>query len=280
MTPHHLILILALTASAAHAATIAFDSQAEVQTALNRVGTQKLTAGSTGGLSGSLSGTVDNSYTNSTLVSKTGITAGSTTPSFTLSLYFQASPIDSSTGATQFLIGFTNSPTHDAFSNDHSHTYFGLGRGAFFDTFNVFAGSSDYGKSSTVAAFTSGNWYKLQMSAVWNSAGLHYTVLGRIYNSDADGNQGSVFYSDQFDDSLRLSNYPNGLFSYMAFSGPVGDAGTRTIDNFTYPVVPEPQNLFVLGLAGLIATGLNRNRRHCNRVNRLIRHYPYAPSIL
>lgn len=255
----------------AGAAIVTFESPETTYALLQSNGSSKIAPGISGGLSGSLGATVDSAFSNETLVGRNGFAPGASNPTFNTSVYFQFSTPTSDAGSTFISIGIAGEVSHDAFSGSPipKQSVFGIRKSAFSNTYSIqyssFGSGGGIGSGGTLSSpLVNGTWYRLSMAGIWDSSRSNYDLNCTINASDSAGNIGQQLNQTRFDDLLLIADYPEGVHSFMALSGPAGSMGITRLDNFAV-TVPEPATGLLALVAYLAITTTQRPSRPARR---------------
>ena len=255
--PLALLVLVTLFLSRACAAVVTFESGSDLTNYFNGVGTAKYSEASGTGLSGSSGLVTDSNSTNGSLVTISGILAGATTPTFTLSLYFKFTTPTSTAGGNPLIIGLVGSPATDPYALAATVNYYGIHKDPFASTYVAVHGSlqglSGGFEAGPIVSLQDGNWYRLSMNGAWNSTNSKYDLQYLLQNSNSDGQLGSTLnsYISSGVNSMAISNTIYGL---IGTSGPAAQMGIAAMDNFAFDPVstPEPSTAILL-CCGVVA---------------------------
>ncbi|MDX2108895.1 MAG: PEP-CTERM sorting domain-containing protein [Verrucomicrobiota bacterium] len=104
-----------------------------------------------------------------------------------------------------------------------------------------------------------GNWYQLNASFTRVDAST-FTLVGSVFNSDANGNLGSLV--SQFSPANITNSLASDSTLYAGMRA--NQAGVSNLDNFVVSQVPEPSTYALLSALALFTLTVLRRRNHTN----------------
>jgi hypothetical protein len=245
-----MVIVLLRLSSFGIAGVISF-SGADISTYFTQTGANVFTTTGSGGISNSSAIAIDSTSTRGALVTQTGFQGGQSTPSFNLSVYFLFTSFTSTATGYMLTLGITSFPDFDVVADNRTDDEMFVDREGFISPPHYLVTNMSYsngsgGCSPDPVTLLDGNWYQMSLAGTWNASTGRYDIQFRLNNADANGNLGTVLWSNTASSTIDTSGT---VYAFVAADGPSKTMGVSAIDNFTYsPIttVPEPSTWAML----------------------------------